>query len=67
MLQHIAFSAAQDFDELALALAPEVKLPETDAPVPRAADAAVPIAHARAKKLLHMPPANAPQMDRKVS
>jgi len=67
MLPQIVFSAAQDFDELAQALAPEVKLPGAIADVPRAVDAAVPIAHARAKKLLHMPPANAPQMDRKVS
>ena len=67
LLQQIAFSAAQDFDELAQALAPEVKMPNAPAETPRVADAAVPIAHARARKLLQLPPANAPQMERKVS
>ena len=70
LLAQIAANAAQDFDELAQALSPEIVLPAASRPAPETllADAAVPIAQARAKKLLRMPAAaNANGLQRKVS
>ncbi len=70
LLAQITANAAQDFDELSQALSPEIVMPGTTRPVPETlpADGAVPIAQARAKKLLRMPPAaNTAAMQRKVS
>lgn len=67
MLAQMVERTAQDCADLARALAPEALPAEPKQPSART-PAAVPIAHARAKTLLRLPPAaNAPGLERKVS
>jgi HD-like signal output (HDOD) protein len=66
MLPQIIDNAAQDFAELSQALAPEVKLPAAAPAVLPRVEAAVPIGHARARALLHLPSATTPQLHRKA-
>lgn len=69
MLPQIVDSAAQDFEELAQALTPDLMQPGPKQPLREfaASKAAVPIAQARAKTLLRMPAAaNAAGMQRKI-
>ncbi len=53
----IVADTAQDYDELTQALTPQVVLPGAARPAPASTGTAVPIGHARAKQLLHLPSA----------
>jgi len=68
-LAQIVDSAGEMFDELVQALAPEFNPPGVvqTAPVQAADEATVPIAHARAKKLLRLPAATPAALARKAS
>ncbi len=57
LIADIVADTAQDYEELTQALTPQVVLPAVARPAAAAAAPAVPIGHARAKQLLHLPSA----------